>query len=29
MANEEIVLKNGKMVTEHGGFPVVKKPMKQ
>jgi leucyl-tRNA synthetase len=29
LANEEVLNVNGKMVSEVGGFPVVKKPMKQ
>ncbi|QHX36385.1 leucine--tRNA ligase [Spiroplasma sp. BIUS-1] len=29
LANEEVILENGKMVSEVGGFEVVKKPMKQ
>lgn len=29
LANEEVLNENGKMVSERGGFPVVKKPMKQ
>lgn len=29
LANEEVILKDGKMVSDIGGFPVVKKPMKQ
>lgn len=29
LANEEIVNENGRMVSEVGGFPVVKRPMKQ
>lgn len=29
LANEEIVMENGRMVSEVGGFPVVKRPMKQ
>ncbi len=29
LANEEVINENGKMVSEVGGFPVVKKPMKQ
>ena len=29
LANEEVLNENGKMVSERGSFPVVKKPMKQ
>ncbi|QEH61430.1 leucyl-tRNA synthetase [Spiroplasma chinense] len=29
LANEEVILENGKMVSEVGGFEVIKKPMKQ
>ena len=29
LANEEVINENGKMVSERGSFPVVKKPMKQ
>ncbi len=29
LANEEIINENGKMVSERGSFPVVKKPMRQ
>ncbi len=29
LANEEVLLENGKMISERGGYPVVKKPMKQ
>ena len=29
LANEEVLNDNGKMVSERGGFPVVKKPMRQ
>ncbi|AXK51051.1 leucine--tRNA ligase [Spiroplasma alleghenense] len=29
LANEEVLNQNGKMVSEVGGFPVIKKPMKQ
>ena len=29
LANEEVVNVNGKMVSDIGGFPVVRKPMKQ
>ncbi len=29
LANEEVLIKNGKMVSERGDFPVIKKPMKQ
>lgn len=29
LANEEVILKDGQMVSEVGGFPVVKKPMEQ
>ena len=29
LANEEVINENGKMVSERGKFPVVKKPMKQ
>ena len=29
LANEEVLNENGRMVSERGGYPVVKKPMKQ
>ncbi|ERJ13408.1 leucine--tRNA ligase [Haloplasma contractile] len=29
LANEEVLNEDGKMVSERGGFPVIKKPMKQ
>ena len=29
LANEEVLNENGKMVSERGGYPVVKKPMRQ
>ena len=29
LANEEVLNENGRMVSERGGFPVVKKPMRQ
>ncbi len=29
LANEEILIEDGKMVSERGGFPVIKKPMRQ
>ena len=29
LANEEVLNDNGKMVSERGGYPVIKKPMKQ
>ncbi len=29
LSNEEVIIENGKMVSERGSFPVVKKPMRQ
>ncbi len=29
LANEEVLIENGKMVSERGNYPVIKKPMKQ
>ncbi|MBQ0045843.1 MAG: class I tRNA ligase family protein, partial [Mycoplasma sp.] len=29
LSNEEVLIENGKMVSERGSFPVVKKPMRQ
>jgi leucyl-tRNA synthetase len=29
LANEEVLIVNGKMVSERGNFPVIRKPMRQ